>query len=126
MIESYMMKSLKITSAIALSLACQFVCAQVSLPTNDASTSALVDVCKNSSEPDAQNFCFGFGEGVYQSYLANAAPNARQSICFSQAGDTREMILQEFIAWTRTHPQFDQERAAKTLKRFLKQRYPCK
>jgi hypothetical protein len=124
--ESHVMKLFKIPSAIALSLACQFVYAQASLPANDASTSALVELCKNSNDQDAQNFCFGFGEGVYQSYLANIANNVKQSICFSQSGDTREMILQEFLAWSRAHPQFNQDRAAKTLMRFFTQKYPCK
>ena len=92
----------------------------------DASTSALVDVCKNASDSDAQNFCFGFGEGVYQAYLANRSPNAKPTICFKEAGSSREMILQEFLVWTQNHPQFNQERAAKTLMRFFTQAYPCK
>lgn len=120
------MKLLNITSAIALVLACQFAHAQAALPENDASTGALVDLCKNSNDQDAQNFCFGFGEGIYQSYLANTASNAKHSICFSQTRDTREMILQEFLAWSRAHPQFNQERAAKTLMRFFMQKYSCK
>jgi len=37
--------------------------AQTDLPKNDASTAALVELCKNLNDADAQNFCFGFGEG---------------------------------------------------------------
>jgi len=104
----------------------QTVFAQANMPANDASTAALVELCKNRQDQDAQNFCFGFGEGVYQAYLANRSPNTKPAICFSQQGSTREMILQEFLKWNRANPQFNQERAAKTLIRFFVQSYPCK
>lgn len=104
----------------------QTVFAQANMPANDASTAALVELCKNQQDQDAQNFCFGFGEGVYQAYLANRSPNAKPAICFSQQGGTREMILQEFLKWNRANPQFNQERAAKTLIRFFMHSYPCK
>jgi len=100
--------------------------AQTDLPKNDASTAALVDLCKSSSDVDAQNFCFGFGEGVYQAYLANRNPKQKPRICFSSDAGTREVILQEFLAWNQKNPQFNQERAAKTLVRFFEARYPCK
>ena len=100
--------------------------AQTDLPKNDASTAALVDLCKNSSDVDAQNFCFGFGEGVYQAYLANQRPKMKLGICLASSATTREVILQEFLLWNQNNPQFNQERAAKTLVRFFEARYPCK
>lgn len=102
------------------------VFAQSDLPKNDASTAALVELCKNLNDADAQNFCFGFGEGVYQTYLANRNAKQKPSICFSSEAGTREVILQEFLAWNQSNPQFNQERAAKTLVRFFEARYPCK
>ena len=60
--------------------------AQANMPANDASTAALVELCKNSIDQDAQNFCFGFGEGVFQAYLASRPANAKPSICFPQQG----------------------------------------
>lgn len=116
---------------ISLFVACygcclQLVLAQPNMPANDASTAALVELCQNQRDQDAQNFCFGFGEGVYQAYLANRLPNAKPTICFSNQSGTREMILQEFLKWNRANPQFNQERAAKTLMRFFVQSYPCK
>ncbi|MBU3583188.1 hypothetical protein ICN41_04190 [Polynucleobacter sp. 15G-AUS-farblos] len=104
----------------------QLALAQPNMPANDASTAALVELCQNQQDQDAQNFCFGFGEGVYQAYLANRSPNAKPAICFSKQGSTREMILQEFLKWNRANPQFNQERAAKTLIRFFMHSYPCK
>lgn len=102
------------------------VFAQSNLPKNDASTKALVELCQNVNDIDAQNFCFGFGEGVYQSYLANRNPKMKSSICFSPDSGTRERILQEFLSWNQRNPQFNQERAAKTLVRFFEAQYPCK
>ncbi len=102
--------------------------AQAILPANnpDASTNALIEICANQNDQDAQNFCYGFGEGVYQAYLANRSSKAKQSICFTQTSGTREMILQDFLKWNKVNPQFGQELAAKTLMRFFTQQYPCK
>ncbi|QWE18115.1 Rap1a/Tai family immunity protein [Polynucleobacter corsicus] len=100
--------------------------AQTDLPKNDASTAALVELCKNLNDADAQNFCFGFGEGVYQAYLVNRNSKQKPSICFSSETGTREVILQEFLAWNQKNSQFNQERAAKTLVRFFEVKYPCK
>ena len=100
--------------------------AQANLPKGDASTAALVDLCKNLDDVDGQNFCFGFGEGVYQTYLANRNPKMKSNICFAGNAGTREDILREFLAWSQVHPQFNPERAAKTLVRFFEAKYPCK
>ena len=122
------MNSFRITvSVLAVVLLLQSqVFAQSNLPKNDASTKALVELCQNVNDIDAQNFCFGFGEGVYQSYLANRNPKMKSSICFSSDSGTRERILQEFLSWNQRNPQFNQERAAKTLVRFFEAQYPCK
>jgi hypothetical protein len=99
---------------------------QTNMPKNDASTAALVALCKNLNDVDAQNFCFGFGEGVYQAYLTNRNPKMKSGICFESTIGTREAILEEFLAWSQANPRFNQERAAKTLVRFFEARYPCK
>jgi len=100
--------------------------AQTNLAKNDSSTAALVDLCKNLDDVDGQNFCFGFGEGVYQAFLASRNPKLKPSICFSFNAATREIILQEFFVWNQANPQFSQDRAAKTLVRFFEANYPCK
>lgn len=99
--------------------------AQNTVNTGDASTAALVALCKNTKDVEGQNFCFGFGEGVYQSYLANKNSKAKNGICFPENMGTRDVILEQFLAWNQIHPQFNQERAAKTLMRFFTQQYPC-
>ena len=117
----------KISLAISAALLLQVnAFAQTDLPKNDASTAALVELCKNLNDADAQNFCFGFGEGVYQAYLANQRPKMKLGICLASSATTREVILQEFLLWNQNNPQFNQERAAKTLVRFFEARYPCK
>lgn len=93
---------------------------------SDASTAAMVELCQDLRDQDAQNFCFGFGEGVYQAYLASRNPNSKPTICFPHSASSREQILKDFLRWNQANPQYRQERAAKTLIRFFAQQYPCK
>ena len=118
--------ALLISPLLSLLLVTSNALAQTVVPANDASTAAMVELCKNINDVDAQNFCFGFGEGVYQAYLANRPNNAREAVCFPQQAGSREMILQDFLRWNQSNPQYNQERAAKTLVRFFTQSYPCK
>ena len=100
--------------------------AQIDLPADDASTAAFVELCKNPDDVEGRSFCFGFGEGVYQQYLASRTSNAQPSICFASKTETRNQVLQKFLAWTNANPQFNKEKAAKSLMRFFTQSYPCK
>ena len=122
------MKRLPAILALITSIACfsQSAYAQKDLPVDDASTAAFVELCKNPNDEQGRIFCFGFGEGVYQSYLANRNPNTKRSICFASKSETRNEILQTFLVWNAANPQFNQESAAKTLMRFFMQSYPCK
>lgn len=122
------MKILPVALALIASIVCfgQSAYAQKDLPLNDASTAAFVELCKNPDDLEGRSFCFGFGEGVYQQYLANRSPNTKSSICFADKTETRNQVLQKFLSWNKAHPQFNQERAAKTLMRFFTQNYRCK
>jgi hypothetical protein len=100
--------------------------AQKDLPADDASTTAFVELCKNPDDDQGRSFCFGFGEGVYQGYLANRRPDAKPAICFVNKSETRNEVLQKFLVWTKTNPQFNKEKAAKTLMRFFADNYPCR
>jgi len=102
------------------------VFAQKDLPVDDASTAAFIELCKNPDDEQGRSFCFGFGEGVYQGYLANLRPDAKSNICFIDKSETRNEVLQKFLAWTNKNPQLNQEKAAKTLMRFFKDNYRCK
>jgi len=98
--------------------------AQTPLPNSDASTAAFAALCQNRTDIEAQNFCFGFGEGVYQSFVMQRSPNAKPTICVPK-GMSRDSVLSEFLVWTQARPQYNGEYAAKTIIRFLNNRYPC-
>ena len=98
--------------------------AQTPLPNSDASTAAFVALCQNRADIEAQNFCFGFGEGVYQSFVMQRSPNAKPTICIPK-GMSRDTVLSEFLVWTQARPQYNGDYAAKTIIRFLSSRYPC-
>jgi hypothetical protein len=100
------------------------VLAQTPLPNSDASTAAFVALCQNRADVEAQNFCFGFGEGVYQSFVMQRSPNAKPTICIPK-GMSRDTVLSEFLVWTQARPQYNGDYAAKTIIRFLGSRYPC-
>ncbi len=98
--------------------------AQTPLPNSDASTAAFVALCQNRADVEAQNFCFGFGEGVYQSFVMQRSPSAKPTICLPKA-ISRDTVLSEFLVWTQARPQYNGDYAAKTIIRFLSSRYPC-
>ena len=100
------------------------VFAQTPLPNSDASTAAFVALCQNRADVEAQNFCFGFGEGVYQAHVMQRGPNAKSMICVPK-GISRDTVLSEFLVWTQARPQYNGDYAAKTITRFLSSRYPC-
>ncbi len=100
------------------------VLAQTPLPNSDASTAAFVALCQNRADMEAQNFCFGFGEGVYQSFVMQRSASAKPTICVPK-GMSRDAVLSEFLVWTQARPQYNGEYAAKTIIRFLSSRYPC-
>jgi Rap1a immunity proteins len=100
------------------------VLAQTPLPNSDASTAAFIALCQNRADVEAQNFCFGFGEGVYQSFVMQRSPNAKPTICVPK-GMSRDTVLSEFLVWTQARPQYNGDYAAKTIIRFLSSRYPC-
>jgi hypothetical protein len=98
--------------------------AQTPLPNSDASTAAFVALCQNRTDIEAQNFCFGFGEGVYQSFVMQRGSNSKPTICVPK-GMSRDTVLSEFLVWTQARPQYNGDYAAKTIMRFLNSRYPC-
>jgi hypothetical protein len=100
------------------------VLAQTPLPNSDASTAAFVALCQNRADIEAQNFCFGFGEGVYQAFVMQRGPNSKSTICLPQAV-SRDAVLSDFLVWTQARPQYNGDYAAKTIIRFLSSRYPC-
>jgi len=95
-------------------------------PKMDLSTEAMVAVCKDTQDPASQNFCFGFGEGVYQGYLIGLDPKAPKTICVATDSITREQVLKDFLDWVQRNPQYNKDYAAGTIMKFLPERFPCK
>lgn len=97
-------------------------------PKAETSTEAFVKMCNNKTNVAEQNFCHGFGQGVYETYLITRHPkNAKPFVCI--AGDskaTRQEHLDQFNAWATKNPQYNQMSAADTILRYLGETYPCK
>lgn len=90
------------------------------------STEQLVATCKNKASAQDQNFCSGFGQGVYDGYLQMVNPKKmRPTICMPQDVKDPE-IVDAFIKWTEANPKFNGKPAALAVLNFLDQRYPCK
>ena len=99
--------------------------AQREMPKADASTQAMVNLCQDTADQEGQNFCCGFGEGVYQANMINRDSRAAKTICVPE-GMSRRDVLADFIKWSRANPQYDNDQAAATVMRYLPLRFPCK
>jgi hypothetical protein len=90
-----------------------------------SSTPDMVAVCSKKYEPLARNFCYGFGEGVYQLYKSQLGNTPDSSICFKAGAQTRDQVLDLFVAWASARPDLASSPAAGTIMLFLRQQYPC-
>lgn len=95
------------------------------VPGSGVTTEAMIELCKSRTDIEAQTFCYGFGEGVYQGYQLGRDPKAAPTICLPPQGVARDEVLAEFIKWAMDRPQYHQEKAAVTIMRFLPVRFPC-
>ena len=117
----------KTVALFALAYSCAGIAqAQENLPRADVTTEAMVAMCKNRADVEAQAFCFGFGEGVYQAYVVNRPPHAPNRICVSKDPVSRRQVLDDFLKWSDANPHHDQDPAAATLLRFLYVQFSCK
>jgi hypothetical protein len=93
--------------------------------TPSVSTQDMLAVCREKYEPLARNFCYGFGEGVYQLYKAQLGNTPDTSICFKSGAQTRDQVLDSFVAWASARTDLANQPAAGTIMLFLRQQYPC-
>ncbi len=97
------------------------------VPKAHTSTEAYVQMCANKADGAAQNFCNGFGQGVYETYLITRFPKkAPAFICLDSVTLTRQEHIDAFIKWTTANPKYNQLSAADTILRYLGETYPCK
>jgi hypothetical protein len=96
------------------------------VPSSEVSLGAMINLCQSRTDLEAQTFCYGFGEGVYQGSELTKDPKAPKTVCLPAGGVARDEVLAEFIRWAIANPQFHQEKAAASILRYLPIRFPCK
>jgi hypothetical protein len=91
-------------------------------------TNDLVRAC--SVAPDhtlyanAIGFCHGLLVGAYSYYVSTVTAENR-FICPPSPVPTRAKVMNDFVAWTRSHSQFMKDPPVDTLFRYLAETYPC-
>jgi hypothetical protein len=96
-------------------------------PAATTTTEKFVSLCANTADVAAQNFCHGYGQGVYETYLVTRHPKSAPSfVCAQNSTLTRQDHINNFMKWSATHPQFKQASASDTILRYLGERFPCK
>jgi len=92
-------------------------------------TADLVRVCTTDPGDEfftsAIAFCHGFGVGAYHYYEASTV-GAGRFVCPPNPTPSRAKVINDFVAWTKTHPEYMDKSAADTLFRYLGATYPCK
>jgi hypothetical protein len=96
-------------------------------PKASTSTQDFVAMCNKKTDVASQNFCHGFGQGVYETYLITRHPKkAPAFICAENSKNTRQDYLDGFTKWSASNPKFNQMSAADTILRYLAETLPCK
>jgi len=101
--------------------------ASAKVPTAATSTQEFVAMCNKTTDASAQNFCHGFSQGVYETYLITRHPKkAPAFICAENSKATRQDYINGFVKWSASNPKFNQMSAADTILRYLAEILPCK
>jgi len=101
--------------------------AMAQAPIASTSTQDYVAMCSNKTDVAAQNFCHGFGQGVYETYLITRHPKkAPNFICAENSKNTRQDYIDGFVKWSAANPKFNQMSAADTILRYLAETLACK
>ena len=91
----------------------------------EATTAAMVELCSQKNDPIAVNFCYGFGEGVFQANVTASKSSSPDTVCLP-AQATRAQLLDDFIAWTRKTPEVANWYASDAIMRYLNDTFGCK
>lgn len=101
--------------------------ASAQAPKASTSTQEFVAMCSKTGDVSAQNFCHGFSQGVYETYLITRHPKrAPAFICADNSKATRQDYINGFVKWSASNPKFNQMSAADTILRYLAEVLPCK
>jgi hypothetical protein len=89
----------------------------------------LVKVCSvDAADPahaNAMGFCHGVLVGAVR-YYDSAVTGSKRFVCAPNPTPTRAKVMNDFVAWSSTHPAYMKEGAVDTLFRYLAEAYPCK
>lgn len=119
------MKKLVAVTCLALAGASTAMAQQP--PKASTTTAQFVGMCEQRSDVAAQNFCHGFGQGVFETYLISRhAQKAPPFICAEGNSLTRQNHIDNFIKWTSANAKYNQMSAADTILRYLGETFPCK
>jgi hypothetical protein len=93
-------------------------------------TADYVAVCSTpESDPlylAAMAFCEGYGVGAYHYYHATIDVKGQKPfVCFPNPTPPRQEVLNGFVAWAGSHPQYAKDLPVETLFRYLAEKYPC-
>jgi hypothetical protein len=91
--------------------------------------SDLVGICSVApSDPtyaNATGFCHGVLTGAFRYYQATVKSENR-FVCAPSPTPTRTRVMNDFVAWARTHPALMTDPPIDTLFKYLAETYPCK
>ncbi len=97
------------------------------VPRASTTTQDIVAMCNKTTDVAAQNFCHGFGQGVFETYLITRHPQkAPAFICAAESKNTRQDYINGFVKWSASNPKFNQMSASDTILRYLSEILPCK
>jgi hypothetical protein len=89
----------------------------------------LVRACsvpqKHALYANAMGFCHGVLTGAYRYYQATVTAENR-FVCTPTPVPTRAKVMNDFVAWAKSHPQYMKEAPIDTLFRYLEETFPCK
>ena len=92
-------------------------------------TADLVRACsvpvKHVLYRNATGFCHGVLTGAYRYYQATVTPENR-FVCTPNPPPTRAKVMNEFVTWAKSHPQYMKDPPIDTLFRYLEETFPCK
>jgi hypothetical protein len=101
--------------------------AHAAAPSGVTLTGQYVAMCQNKTSVSDQNFCHGFGQGVYDSYVMSRHPKkAPHYVCPPSPGPKRDAAIDAFVVWANQNTQYADQSAADSIMRYLATTYPCK
>ena len=73
---------------------------------------------------NATGFCHGVLTGAFRYYQATVTAE-NQFVCAPTPTPTRAQVMDGFVAWAKSHPQYMKDPPIDTLFRYLEETFPC-